>query len=280
MSEEVVPEASQLRKRRLLIMAAVGGAVFVSLAAWAMLSESSASHHENEPVKLTTAAEVIDEKAVWVNRIESQAKAVQAENQELRQQQQILKKQVDVLEEVFKAQSTLDVQSDVQVQASSQGVAPAQAGVTHTRSVPLQEPQLEDFSQPVDTSPEPHILHLSVNLPHKPKRHLAKYYIPAGSYSRGILTSGVVVSTAQASQANPQPIIIRLISKAMLPRKFRNNIKDAAVVGACYGSLSSERANCRLHKLSLVKRSGVILERDITGWIIGVGIVPQVFTKI
>ncbi|KAB2836731.1 MAG: conjugal transfer protein TraB, partial [Caedimonadaceae bacterium] len=95
-----------------------------------------------------------------------------------------------------------------------------------------------------------------------------------------VLTSGVVVSTAVATQSNPQPIILRLADEGNMPRGFLSHLKDAVLIGSCYGDLSAERALCRLHTLSFIEGDGTTVERSVEGWIIGEDGAPGLRGKI
>ncbi|NRA89518.1 MAG: hypothetical protein HRU43_00010 [Simkaniaceae bacterium] len=99
--------------------------------------------------------------------------------------------------------------------------------------------------------------------------HHARDYVVSGASARAVLTSGVVVSTSVATQGNPQPIMMRLADHGNLPRGWKSRLKDAVMIGSCYGDLSSERAVCRIHSLSFVERSGRTVEKDVEGWLIG-----------
>ena len=94
-------------------------------------------------------------------------------------------------------------------------------------------------------------------------------YVPAGSYARAVLTSGVVASTALQASGQPQPIVLRLVDDGHLPRGFGSTMKDNVLIGACYGDLSSERVMCRLESMSWVEKDGVTVEKKVKGWVIG-----------
>lgn len=94
-------------------------------------------------------------------------------------------------------------------------------------------------------------------------------YIPAGSFAKAVLLSGVDVSAGVSSQANPKPVVLRLIDKGSLPNRAVGNMKECRVVAAAYGDLSSERAYMRLEKLSCIEKDGHIIETDVDGYISG-----------
>jgi conjugal transfer pilus assembly protein TraB len=95
-------------------------------------------------------------------------------------------------------------------------------------------------------------------------------YIPAGSFAKAVLLSGVDAETSLDAEANPSPIVIRIIDHGTLPRKFKSDIKDCHVIGAVYGHLSSERVKIRVEKLSCVEiATAEVIETQIVGFVAG-----------
>jgi conjugal transfer pilus assembly protein TraB len=96
------------------------------------------------------------------------------------------------------------------------------------------------------------------------------HYVPAGSFAKGALTSGVVASTAVGSSSNPRPVHIQLTDFGNLPRRFRTDIKGCFIIGTSYGDIASERVFMRLEKLSCVERkTGEIIEHTVDGYAAG-----------
>jgi conjugal transfer pilus assembly protein TraB len=94
-------------------------------------------------------------------------------------------------------------------------------------------------------------------------------YIPAGSYAKAVLLSGVDVSAGVSSQSNPKPVLLRLVDKGSLPNKAIGNMKECRMIAAAFGDVSSERAYMRLEKLSCIEKNGNIIETDVDGYISG-----------
>lgn len=95
-------------------------------------------------------------------------------------------------------------------------------------------------------------------------------YIPAGSFAKAVLLSGVDASTSLSSQNDPDPVLIRIVDHGTLPRRFKSDLKDCHVIGSSYGDLSSERAKIRLEKLACTEVStGEIIETEIAGFVTG-----------
>lgn len=94
-------------------------------------------------------------------------------------------------------------------------------------------------------------------------------YVPAGSFFRAVMLSGLDAPTGGQVQANPHPVLMRLVDNAVLPNQFRAQVKECFVVAAGYGDMSSERAYLRTESLSCVNKKGQVIDVPINGWAIG-----------
>ena len=104
---------------------------------------------------------------------------------------------------------------------------------------------------------------------YKPRK-TAENYIPAGSFAKAVLLSGVDAHTSLSAIADPDPVLIRIVDHGNLPRRFKSDLKDCHVIAAAYGDLSSERAKIRLEKLSCTEiATGEIIETEVAGFITG-----------
>jgi conjugal transfer pilus assembly protein TraB len=94
-------------------------------------------------------------------------------------------------------------------------------------------------------------------------------YLPAGSFFRAVLLSGVDAPTGGQVQSNPHPVLLRLVDNAVLPNLFRAQVKECFIVAAGYGDMSSERAYLRTESMSCVNHKGQVIDVAINGWAIG-----------
>ena len=94
-------------------------------------------------------------------------------------------------------------------------------------------------------------------------------YLPSGSFTRAVLLGGLDAPTGGQSQRNPQPVLLRLTDNAILPNRFRSQVKECFVVGAGYGDLSAERAYVRTETLSCVSETGQAIDIPIKGYVTG-----------
>jgi len=93
--------------------------------------------------------------------------------------------------------------------------------------------------------------------------------LSAGSFFEAILLNGMDAPTSATTQKNPVPTTLRIKTEAMLPNKYRVDIKECFVLASGYGSLSSERALLRTETISCVRNDGKIIESKVEGYIVG-----------
>lgn len=107
-------------------------------------------------------------------------------------------------------------------------------------------------------------------------------YLPV-SFTRGIMLGGLDAPTGGNAQSNPHPVLIRLEDNAVLPNRFRSNVRECFVIAAGYGDIASERAYMRTESLSCVRNDGSALEVKIQGSVFGedglVGVRGRLVTK-
>jgi conjugal transfer pilus assembly protein TraB len=107
-------------------------------------------------------------------------------------------------------------------------------------------------------------------------------YLPV-SFTRAVLLGGLDAPTGGQSQTNPHPVLLRLVDSAVLPNRYRGEVRECFVIGAGYGDISSERAYIRTENLSCIRHDGSTLEIAIQGSIFGedgkVGMRGRLVTK-
>jgi conjugal transfer pilus assembly protein TraB len=84
-----------------------------------------------------------------------------------------------------------------------------------------------------------------------------------------VLLGGIDAPTGGQAQSNPLPILVRLTDNAILPNRYRSEVKDCFVVAAGWGDISSERVYARTATLSCVRNDGSALEMPIQGNLYG-----------
>lgn len=88
-------------------------------------------------------------------------------------------------------------------------------------------------------------------------------YIPTGSIMSGVLLNGLDAPTGRGASSQPIPVVIRLKHEAILPSRYRSDVREAFVLASGYGDLSSERAYLRAEQLSMILRNGRVVDIPI-----------------
>ncbi len=271
---EGTPEG--LKKKQYMII----GVIFVAVSGFLWIAMSGAKtvskleRTVDKPKKIVVG-DLIDEKETWFSRLEEKSHSMATQVSQYKKENNLLSKRLENLEAALLAQvkdnkpqkKKKKPQGTVRVpsfNASSMTPALPAPKKVATNTFPLGGAELRDNSS---FEPLTKIIHLSVG--DTDNFHHAKDYVVAGTSAKAVLTAGVVVSTSVSTQGNPQPIMLRLADQGNQPRGWKSRLKDAVMIGSCYGDLSSERAVCRIHTLSFVERSGRTVERSVEGWIIG-----------
>lgn len=94
-------------------------------------------------------------------------------------------------------------------------------------------------------------------------------FMPAGSIITGVLLNGMDAPTGQGARKDPFPATMRIQKEAILPNRFRADIRECFLIISGYGDLSSERAYLRSETLSCVKDNGDVIETSIDAYAVG-----------
>jgi conjugal transfer pilus assembly protein TraB len=111
----------------------------------------------------------------------------------------------------------------------------------------------------------------------------SEVFIPAGSILSGNLLNGLDAPTGKGARREPFPVLARLKDEAILPNRYRADVRECFLVSAGYGDLSSERAYIRGESISCVRDDGGVIEVPIDAYAVGedgkVGIRGRVVSK-
>lgn len=94
-------------------------------------------------------------------------------------------------------------------------------------------------------------------------------YLPAGSIITGVLITGMDAPTHNAARSEPFPALIRIKKSAILPNRYRLNVRECFIIASGYGSLSAERAYLRAETLSCVRNDGGVIEVALNAYAVG-----------
>lgn len=108
-------------------------------------------------------------------------------------------------------------------------------------------------------------------------------YLPAGTIMQGVLLTGMDAPTNGVGERNPVPALVRLKADAILPNRFRHDVRECFALVAGKGSLSTERVELRAETISCIRSDGRTVEARIDGYVTGedgkVGMRGRVVTK-
>lgn len=93
--------------------------------------------------------------------------------------------------------------------------------------------------------------------------------IPAGSIVSGVLLTGMDAPTGSGARQDPFPATIRINKEAILPNRFRADIRECFMLISGHGDLSSERAYLRSETISCVREDGGVIETGLKGYASG-----------
>ena len=96
-----------------------------------------------------------------------------------------------------------------------------------------------------------------------------KTYLPAGTFMKAVVLSGVTASTGGTAAANPMPMLMEVTDTARLPNQFRSAMERCFVTASATGDLSSERVLVRLDRLSCMKKDGKAVDVRVQGYVTG-----------
>ncbi len=94
-------------------------------------------------------------------------------------------------------------------------------------------------------------------------------YVPSGTFAKAVMIGGADASAAVNAQANPSPMIFRIVANGTLPNHKKSHLKDCVVTAAVVGDISSERGLIRLENLSCTFQNNEIVDQPVEGTIFG-----------
>ncbi len=202
---------------------------------------------------------------------DSRLSSIEKQNQEeLENQRQTIDEQANELAEIKSQLKNLRNNSDL---AFSNGQNRGQNG--QNIEYGNQGAAQGSFNQESSTT----IASLDLNLADNSKSKKGLYnindYIPAGSYAKAIIISGVDASVGISSQSDPRPVLIRVKSPAISSiydgNTQKTDLTGCLITGAASGDLSSEKIYVKLVNMTCGKGDNLIAEMPIKGYVAGQG---------
>jgi len=105
--------------------------------------------------------------------------------------------------------------------------------------------------------------------PSSKKEHEDEVYLPAGSILSGALITGIDAPTGSNARKDPFPVLLRIKKEAVLPNRFRADVRECFLIASAFGDLSSERAYMRAETISCVRDDGGVIENGMDAYASG-----------
>lgn len=93
-------------------------------------------------------------------------------------------------------------------------------------------------------------------------------YLPAGSFAKATLLTGVTALASGAGLGTPMPVLM-FLDVTTLPGLRKAGTKSCHLTGAATADLSSERVHVRLDRLSCVGPADEVLDIPVSGYAVG-----------
>jgi conjugal transfer pilus assembly protein TraB len=103
---------------------------------------------------------------------------------------------------------------------------------------------------------------------HQPVNRL-NHYIPSGTYARAVVIGGADTSAGVNNQADPTPVLLRLVGPGRAPNGRRLTLKGCRITAAAIGNVSAERGQIRLERLSCARSNGRVIDVAVKGTVFG-----------
>lgn len=238
------------------------GAVFFCLSNYKRNITKISDLTSEHKIDLTNIDNISGEK-LWVSKAEEELKKHEEETESLKAQNEKELNEIKVQQQLVKAlqEHVLMLESRLaEVESTPKITRPQLSESTETS---FSEPRQfqEGFRQ--DT-----LLLAKNNDDSKSWPKNPDTYVPAGSYVRAILLNGLAVSAAVTAQAEPRPVLLRIVGHGSLPNKQESRLENCRLIGAAYGDVSSERAYIRLERMSC-QQSDEFTDHKVYGYISG-----------
>jgi conjugal transfer pilus assembly protein TraB len=140
---------------------------------------------------------------------------------------------------------------------------PERTGTTTLPQHPKAEPrmigEISVLSNPAAATGEPD--------PKNIKKKCRTVYLPP-SFMEAKLLTGFDASTSSKGTSNPEPLLLRIQTPAVLPNDIKANLAGCFVIAEAVGRLDKERADVRLVSLSCLSNEGkAIIDTTVKGFV-------------
>ena len=267
--------SSQLRKQQKMLLFTGLFVFFVLILSGLWISEpkqqktnvnkSQQKNNKEEVFKSFSArnnSSQLSAKEHWLNLSEKEIKILKSDNKKLKQEIEQLSSKFEEQLEELKNNKALDAEKAIE-ESFKNAILSSMSNSNDNKNYNMNiERNIEVFTlfELDDLNTEKDESKSIKNVTH---------YLPAGSFAKVMLLSGLDVHTGSAARGTPLPVLLKLLDSGQLANFWHSAIKDCHAIGAAYGDMSSERAYIRLEKLTCILENGDIVEEPLKGYVAG-----------
>ncbi|NGX47094.1 MAG: hypothetical protein K1000chlam3_00463 [Chlamydiae bacterium] len=251
------PAATKIKKRQTKLLALIGVGTFGIVAAFTYLTSKPGSLSSvTKETRVDLPGKDLNPEDVRISSLESKNEFVEAKMKCL--EKMFLQQKKAAEEQEKKKQNFQEEIQHLKQELNAQA----------TLSPPIEEICIP----PIECSPPlpiPYKLEFYVREEQETEYGNVESTIPAGTTARAILLSSVDAPCGVHSSTDPQPVKLRILDNAKLPKGVQAKLKGTILIGSAYGNLSSERIYIRVERMTQVKKNGDFVETDVTGFVSG-----------
>jgi len=232
------------------------------------------------------SSDVMSAEETWITRSEKRLKALQFENETLRNRLDKIDRIIDEKNLVGREgtdREKPEVEIPVGVEIFKPKKVPQQLNASqnsteqnNNRSLPQPPSQSVDLNdQRINPAAQFNTIQVvtlgsaDAQRDEESKMKNVSHYLPTGSFATAVLLSGMDAPTGGQSRSQPVPVLLRVMDAGQLPNFWNSDVASCHVTGAAHGDISSERAHIRLEILSCVLINGDVIEEAIKGYVAG-----------
>lgn len=267
------------QKKMVLYIAVVIGGLIIS--AFVLIKISSGEKEEERVAKyiINLPSDKEDIKKLWEEKLEDK-------NQELSEKLLSMEKTIESNrkeQEVQMKRFIEELKADQQLQEKSKDeknhlaeeISRLKTELTETTKVEKNNPVMsENTNLPFEESIQEEVFlplteWQSEEIGDKPKTYHVDNVIPSGTTIKALLVSSLDAPCGVNAHADPQPIKLRVLDNAHLPKGVRAKLKGSLIIGSAYGNISSERVLMRAERITKLFKGGLFIETEMSGYVTG-----------
>lgn len=266
-------EAMDPAKRQKVILVGGTTAFLVLMSAIVLITDDSGNKPKKKVEEVQSVGNLLmgtPSREIGLTGVSNDLRALQDRMAEMERENQRLK-DAEAKREKQSADQAL-AQLSEQVGSERTAVAPPGTMLNPVIPDPPQRqvvlPNLPRNNGPVAPPPPPVAPEIHTTRSAKPKvsravERLKNVYLPTGAIMSGVLLNGLDAPTGRMAQGSPIPVVVRVKHEAILPSQYSSDVREAFILAAGYGDLSSERAYLRAERFSMILRNGEVVDIPI-----------------